>query len=128
MKTQDPVHPFGQPFIMRGTNSRSAFLPHEAEEFSKNDIGSMFVQIAGRLVSKNKGPAVGERASDGDALLFASRKLAWALAEAMAETYRREQDFRTRARYAGVGIPDHVRQYSILNHATIRQNMTHLKY
>src|SRR3546814_19332101 len=50
MKTQDPVHPFGQPFIMRGNNSRRAFLPHEAEEFSKNDIGSMFVQIAGRLV------------------------------------------------------------------------------
>src|SRR3546814_6097882 len=77
MKTQDPVHPFGQPFIMRGNNSRRAFLPHEAEEFSKNDNGSMFVQIAGRLVSKNKGRAVGERASDGDALLFASRKLAW---------------------------------------------------
>src|SRR3546814_13408093 len=71
MKTQDPGHPFGQPFIMRGNNSRRAFLPHEAEEFSKNDIGSMFVQIAGRLVSKNKGRAVGERASDGDALLFA---------------------------------------------------------
>src|SRR3546814_3454641 len=85
MKTQDPVHPFGQPFIMRGNNSRRAFLPHEAEEFSKNDIGSMFVQIAGRLVSKNKGRAVGERASDGDALLFASRKLAWAMTEAMAE-------------------------------------------
>src|SRR3546814_12598124 len=73
MKTQDPVHPFGQPFIMRGNNSRRAFLPHEAEEFSKNDIGSMFVQIAGRLVSTNKGRAVGERASVGDALLFASR-------------------------------------------------------
>src|SRR3546814_15210692 len=85
-KPKDPVHPFGQPFIMRGNNSRRAFLPHEAEEFSKNDIGSMFVQIAGRLVSKNKGRAVGERASDGDALLFASRKLAWAMTEAMAET------------------------------------------
>src|SRR3546814_14768186 len=88
MKTRDPVHPFGQPFIMRGNNSRRAFLPHEAEEFSKNDIGSMFVQIAGRLVSKNKGRAVGERESDGDAMLFDFRKLAWARTAALAESGR----------------------------------------
>src|SRR3546814_14913561 len=81
MKTQDPVHPFGQPFIMRGNNSRRAFLPHEAEEFSKNDIGSMLVQIAGRLVSQNKARAVGERESDGDEAEFASRHLVWAMSE-----------------------------------------------
>src|SRR3546814_13989065 len=99
MKTQDPVHPFGQPFIMRGNNSRSAFLPHEAEVFSKNDIGSMFVQIAGRLVSMNNGRAVGERASDGDAPLFASRKLTWPMTEAMAESKSRQQAIRTPLSY-----------------------------
>ena len=48
-------------------------------------IGGARIEIAGRLVGEQHARAVGDRAGDGDALLFAAGKLGRPMRQAMAE-------------------------------------------
>ena len=72
MKPQHTVHLGGDPLIVGCYQRRAALAPHQLEEFGKNDVGGMFVEVAGRFVSQHQRRAVGERAGDRDALLFAA--------------------------------------------------------
>ena len=76
---------------MGGDQGAQALLRDEAEEFGVDAGGRFGVEVAGGLVGQQQQRAVGERAGDGDALLFAARKLRRAVLQARFEAHAGEQ-------------------------------------
>ena len=82
MEPERPVHPCSDPFVVRGDQGRSPFAADKLQQFVKHDIRRCLIEIAGRLIGKDQGGAVGQRSRDGNALLLPARKLAWPMVEA----------------------------------------------
>ena len=58
---------------MGGDEGREAARLHQRGERAKHVVGGLRIEIAGRLVGQQHPRAVGDRARNGDALLFAAR-------------------------------------------------------
>ena len=71
MQPEHAVHPRREPFIVGRDQRGGALFADQPDEFGKDDVGSMLVEIAGRLVRQHQRGLVGERAGYRDTLLLA---------------------------------------------------------
>jgi len=81
-----PIHPFGEPFIVRRNERGGAFTSHKPKEFVKHAIGGFLVEIAGGLIRQHQRGPIGKRAGDRYALLLAARKLRGSVIQSFGET------------------------------------------
>lgn len=75
----------GQRFIMGDDDERGAGLGAAIKDEVDNGSAGGAIEIAGGFIGKQQRGARGKRAGDGDALLFAARKLAGIVMEAVAK-------------------------------------------
>jgi len=74
---QSPVAARGQASVVRDHKQRFVSRAREIQEKIDNRISGSRIKVPGWLVSENNLRIVGQRARDGDALLFAARKFCW---------------------------------------------------
>jgi hypothetical protein len=114
VKPDDAVHFAGQTLIVSGHQSGAALAADQPQEFGKNGVRRMLVEVAGRLVGKDQRRPVSERAGDGHPLLLAARQLGWPMVEPGTKAKLAQQLFRARPRSIGVGAVDYLRKQDIL--------------
>lgn len=90
-QADDAAHLVGEFAVMRRNDESDVIALGEVKEQSEQTRGGFTVEIAGRLITEKKTGAIRERARDGDALLFAARKLARAMIQAMLQSHFCEQ-------------------------------------
>src|SRR5438132_414747 len=64
VQPDDAIHLLGDALVVRGDERRTPFAAHEVQELGEDDVGGVFVEVAGGLVGEDQGRLVGERAGD----------------------------------------------------------------
>ena len=105
MQGNDPVHLLRERDIVCRDECRRAAAADEAEEFGEHLGGGGFIEVAGGFVSEDEDGRIGECAGDGDALLFAARKLRREVVEAFGQGEIIEQRGGAGAAACGSGWP-----------------------
>lgn len=70
VQPHDAVHLLGEPLIVSSDEGGTPFLPNKTQEFGEHHIGCALIEIARRLVRKNKRGAIGKSAGNRNALLL----------------------------------------------------------
>ena len=97
-----------------------------ARKRAEHVVGGLRVEVAGRLVGQQHPGAVGDRAGDGDSLLFAAGQFRRAMALALSETEIGEQFARAGRGLSAREPRDHLRQDEILERRELRQQVMEL--
>src|SRR5512138_2849739 len=85
LQAQDAVHALGQFKVVGGDDGGEAVVAHEVQELREDAVGSVGVEVAGRLVGQQDRGIVGEAAGDGGALLLAAGEARRAVAGALGK-------------------------------------------
>ena len=90
-KTDQAPAAMGQAFVMGHQHQGGAVLLVQFKEQVGDALAGVAVQVAGGFIGKQHVGVGGERPGDGNPLLLATRKLAWRVAQALAQTDALEQ-------------------------------------
>src|SRR5271157_1466637 len=87
VKEEYAVHLSREFEIVGRDEAGNAFAPHDLDQRIEHACSGFGVEIAGRFVCEQKLRLVGERARNGDALLFAARQLRRTMIEPRTKTH-----------------------------------------
>src|SRR4051812_5780864 len=96
------------------------------QELGKNGVGSLLIQIAGRLVSQHQRRLVGERASDCDSLLLTARQFRWPMLEPLSQAQHPQQFPGPLCRGFGTCTPYELGKHDIFDCVELWQQMMEL--
>ena len=121
-----PIHPAGQFHVVGRDQHRDPRRPHQLHQRVEDVIGGLRVEVAGRLVRKQRPRRVGHRTRNRDALLLAAGKFRRPVIGAVGEA-KIAQDFsRALDGFGTFQAPDHLRHHDVFQGGEFRQQPVRL--